>query len=119
MRVIPKFHANFAAVSHLNATGKAERKREQSAALGKLFYDLGKLTFAALVPGAALMYFQADELETLVTAMFVSGTIVSLAFTIVGNKLREPLKIPSSALRSLGKMLIYFSKLRFCLSHKP
>ena len=32
---------------------------------------------------------------------------------------REPLKIPNSALRSLGKMLIYFSKLRFCLSRKP
>ena len=32
---------------------------------------------------------------------------------------REPLKIPNSALRSIGKMLIYFRKLRFCLSRKP
>jgi hypothetical protein len=32
---------------------------------------------------------------------------------------RKPLKALNSALRSLGKMLIYFSKLRFCLSRKP
>ena len=32
---------------------------------------------------------------------------------------REPLKTPNSALCSFGKMLIYFSKLRFFLSRKP
>ena len=33
--------------------------------------------------------------------------------------LRKPLKTQNSALRSFGKMLIYFSKLRFCISRKP
>jgi hypothetical protein len=33
--------------------------------------------------------------------------------------IRAPLKTPNSALRSVGKMLIYFSKLRFCLCRKP
>ncbi|MDR0567356.1 MAG: hypothetical protein LBG47_10055 [Prevotellaceae bacterium] len=58
--------------------GKAERKREQNIALGKLFYDLSKLTFAALVLGAVLIFFQAEELETSVVAMFVSGIVMSV-----------------------------------------
>ena len=32
---------------------------------------------------------------------------------------RKPLKTQNAALRSFGKKLIYFSKLRFCLSRKP
>jgi len=35
------------------------------------------------------------------------------------NYFGEPRKNQTSALRSFGKMLIYSSKLRFCLSCKP
>jgi hypothetical protein len=76
-------------VKNYSEMGKSERKREQRVALGKYFYDISKLTFAALVLGAVLLFFQADALEAPVAGMFASGAIVSLLFAAVGNKLNR------------------------------
>jgi hypothetical protein len=35
------------------------------------------------------------------------------------EQIREPIENPNFALYSVGKMLIYFSKLHFCLCRKP
>ena len=67
--------------------GKAERKREQRIALGKFFYDLSKLSFAALVLGAALIYFQPDEPTTSTATMLISGVAMSLVFAMFANRL--------------------------------
>jgi hypothetical protein len=69
--------------------GKAERKREQKIALGKFFYDISKLTFTALVLGAVLIFFQAEELEATIAAMFALGLVITLLFAAIGNNLSK------------------------------
>jgi hypothetical protein len=66
-------------------------KIEQRKTLGKFFYDLSKLTFAALVLGALLTYFQSDELELSMSmgTMLISGAIATLVFAIFGNNLNR------------------------------
>ncbi|MDR0688159.1 MAG: hypothetical protein LBF55_05665 [Prevotellaceae bacterium] len=69
--------------------GKAEKRREQRIALGKYFYDISKLTFAALVLGAVLIFFQAEEPETPVTVMLAFGIFATCAFSIIANNLNK------------------------------
>jgi uncharacterized membrane-anchored protein len=69
--------------------GKAEKKREQRIALGKFFYDLSKLAFAALVLGSLLTYFQSDEQIASIVTMLISGIVMSLAFAIFANNLNR------------------------------
>jgi hypothetical protein len=69
--------------------GKAERKREQRVALGKYLYDVSKLTFTALVLGAVLMLFQAEDLEVPVMAMLAFGIIIAGLLAIIANNLNK------------------------------
>jgi len=67
--------------------------------------------------------FECDftDYEVLKKAAFGCDAIVRFAAITATNLLyyRALLKTPNSSLRFFGKMLIYFSKLRFCLCRKP
>jgi hypothetical protein len=72
-----------------NMNKAVENKREQKKVLGKFFYDLGKLTFAALVLGGLLTYFQSTELNIFVVMMFLSGITITMVFAIIGDNLNK------------------------------
>jgi hypothetical protein len=63
----------------------SENKREQRLALGKFFYDLAKLTFAALVLGGLLTFFQSTKLNIPVVSMFLLGIALTVMLAEIGN----------------------------------
>jgi hypothetical protein len=67
----------------------SENKREQKKTLGKFFYDLGKLTFAALVLGGLLTYFQSTELNVSVVLMFLLGIALTIILAVTGNSFNK------------------------------
>jgi hypothetical protein len=65
------------------------KNKEQKRTLGKFFYDLAKLTFAALVLGALLTYFQSMNLNVPIALMLFLGIIMTVILTFTANILNK------------------------------
>ena len=62
-----------------------EMKRTRKEILGKYFYDLSKLTFAALVLGGTVSFFQGIEMKWLM--VMVLGVLFALVLAYIGNNI--------------------------------
>lgn len=62
-----------------------ERKKTRKETMGKYFYDLSKLTFAAMVLGGTISFFQGSEFKWLI--VIGSGLIVVVGLVYIGNNI--------------------------------
>jgi hypothetical protein len=67
---------------------KREHIREQKKALGKYLYDLSKLTYAALVLGSLLAYFQSEsgEINSNLAVMLIGGSVMTVILAFFANR---------------------------------
>lgn len=63
----------------------SERQKVRKETLGKFFYDLSKLTFAAMVLGGIISFFQGTEIKW--AYVIVLGLVVVLSLARVGNNI--------------------------------
>lgn len=63
-----------------------ERDKTRRETLGKFFYDLAKLTFAAIVLGGLTpIYTNMDNSTN--WSLIIAGTIFTIIFSLIGNKI--------------------------------
>lgn len=55
--------------------------------LGKFFYDLAKTTFAVMVLGSFMALLGLKEVDINVFASFLTGTVLTTIFAILGNRI--------------------------------
>lgn len=60
-----------------------EKKKTRKETMGKYFYDLSKLTFAALALGGTVSFFQGIEMKWLM--VMALGVIFALVLAYIGN----------------------------------
>lgn len=69
---------------------KKEKEKTRREALGKFYFDLAKLVFAALVLGGMLSLFQQDDSNSSSAntyIMMILGGVSTVGLVIVGNKI--------------------------------
>lgn len=70
---------------------KKEKEKTRRETLGKFYFDLAKLVFAALVLGGMLSLFQQDDSNASSSAntyiMMILGGVSTVGLVIVGNKI--------------------------------
>lgn len=69
---------------------KKEQERTRRGALGKFYFDLAKLVFAALVLGGMLSLFKGEEenvTQTPLYIMMILGCVATIIFALIGNKI--------------------------------
>ena len=62
-----------------------EKKSVQQETMGKYFYDLSKLTFAALVLGGTVSFFQGTELKW--ATVVAVGLVIAIFMAFIGNNI--------------------------------
>ena len=63
-----------------------EKNKVRRETLGKFFYDLAKLTFAAIVLGGLTpIYANMDNSTN--WGLIIAGTIFTIIFSLIGNKI--------------------------------
>ena len=62
-----------------------EKQKVRKETMGKYFYDLSRLTFAAMVLGGIISFFQGIEIKWCYVVLL--GLIVVVAFARIGNNI--------------------------------
>ena len=62
-----------------------EKQKVRKETMGKYFYDLSRLTFAAMVLGGIISFFQGIEIKWCYVVLL--GLIVVFSFSRIGNKI--------------------------------
>ncbi|MCS2893224.1 MULTISPECIES: DUF6722 family protein [Parabacteroides] len=62
-----------------------EKQKVRKETMGKYFYDLSRLTFAAMVLGGIISFFQGIEIKWCYVVLL--GLIVVFAFARIGNNI--------------------------------
>lgn len=62
-----------------------EKQKVRKETMGKYFYDLSRLTFAAMVLGGIISFFQRIEIKWCYVVLL--GLIVVFAFARIGNNI--------------------------------
>jgi len=65
---------------------RAYKRAEEG--LGKYLYDLSKLTYAALVLGSLLAYFQSEsgEINSNLAVMLIGGSVMTVILAFFANR---------------------------------
>lgn len=67
-------------------TERKEKDKTRRETLGKFFYDLAKLTFAAIVLGGLTpIYANMDNSTN--WGLIIAGTVFTIIFSLIGNKI--------------------------------
>ncbi|MDR1781065.1 MAG: hypothetical protein LBR50_10120 [Tannerella sp.] len=67
----------------------ATEENKRKIAMGKFFYDLAKLTFAALVLGGLMTFFQSADTTPLLWLILSSGIVLTALFAWLGDRFNK------------------------------
>lgn len=68
-------------------SAKEEQENERYGKLAGYFFNLSQLTYAALVLGALVLFFQSERITLMLAMMLITGAFLAYGLAIIGNEL--------------------------------